>query len=294
MFLAFPCDLMVKTGGSHANGWFGGLEKSKGFSFDVGFPILIYEPNMHSPIAVVLAAGKGTRMKSDLPKVLCEANGRPLVGYVIDALRTAGVEGIVAVVGYQAELVQTKLASEPNIQFALQAEQLGTGHAVMMCQQQLQDHDGPVVVVAGDSPMMQASSIRALLDEFDSSRPACILGTLKHEDPTGLGRIVRDENGKFLGIVEHKDASAEQLLINEVNMSTYVFDNQKMLAALDRLGNDNQQNEYYITDLPAIMLADDEDVRALPVLQPIEALSVNTVDQLQAVEKAMQQMNAGQ
>ena len=242
---------------------------------------------MDAPIAVVLAAGKGTRMKSDLPKVLCEANGRPLVGYVIDALRSAGVEGLIAVVGYQAELVQEKLSSVGNIQFALQSEQLGTGHAVMMCREQLANHQGPVVVVAGDSPMMQADSIKALIDEFKSSSPACILGTLLHDDPTGLGRIVRDTDGKFTGIVEHKDASEEQLKINEVNMSTYVFDCQKMLAALDSLDNKNNQNEYYITDLPAIMLQGSEDVRALPVLKPIEALSVNTVEQLKDVEAAM-------
>ena len=242
---------------------------------------------MDAPIAVVLAAGKGTRMKSDLPKVLCEANGRPLVSYVIDALRTAGVEGLVAVVGYQADLVQEKLASVGNIDFALQAEQLGTGHAVMMCREQLANHNGPVVVVAGDSPMMQSDSIKALLTEFESSKPACILGTLLHDDPTGLGRIVRDTDGKFTGIVEHKDATDEQLSINEVNMSTYVFDCQKMLAALDSLDNKNNQNEYYITDLPAIMLQGSEDVRALPVLKPIEALSVNTVEQLKDVEAAM-------
>ena len=242
---------------------------------------------MDAPIAVVLAAAKGTRMKSDLPKVLCEANGRPLVSYVIDALRTAGVEGLVAVVGYQADLVQEKLSSVGNIEFALQAEQLGTGHAVMMCREQLASHNGPVVVVAGDSPMMQADSIKALLTEFESSQPACILGTLLHDDPTGLGRIVRDPDGKFTGIVEHKDATEEQLKINEVNMSTYVFDCQKMLAALDSLDNKNNQNEYYITDLPAIMLQGSEDVRALPVLKPIEALSVNTVEQLKDVEAAM-------
>jgi bifunctional UDP-N-acetylglucosamine pyrophosphorylase/glucosamine-1-phosphate N-acetyltransferase/UDP-N-acetylglucosamine pyrophosphorylase len=246
---------------------------------------------MDNPIAVVLAAGKGTRMKSDLPKVLCEANGRPLVGYVIDALRDAGVDGIVAVVGYQADLVKQRLANVANIDFALQEQQLGTGHAVMMCRDQLANHNGPVVVVAGDSPMMQSSSIAALLKEFESSNPACILGSLNHEDPTGLGRIVRDEDGKFTGIVEHKDASEDQLKINEVNMSTYVFDCQKMLAALDGLGNDNNQNEYYITDLPAIMLAQNEDVRALPVLKPIESLSVNTVEQLADVETAMNEAN---
>ncbi len=238
-------------------------------------------------MAVVLAAGKGTRMKSDLPKVLCEAAGRSLVSYVIDALRDAGVGKMVAVVGYRADLVKESLSGDSEIDFALQEEQLGTGHAVMMCREQLKDYDGPVVVVAGDSPMLQSDSIAALLKEFENSNPACVLGTLIHEDPTGLGRIVRDENNKFVGIVEEKDANEQQKAINEVNMSTYVFDCQKMLGAFDRLTDDNQQNEYYITDVPGILLKDDEDVRALPVLKPIEALSVNTVEHLAAVEQAL-------
>ncbi len=245
---------------------------------------------MDEPIAVVMAAGKGTRMKSELPKVLCEANGRPLVGYVLDALKSAGVAGMVVVVGYKSELVEAELNGDSSIQFAYQTEQLGTGHAVMMCREQLANHNGPVVVVAGDSPMMQSSSIKALLDEFEQSKPACILGTLIHEDPTGLGRIVRDNEGRFTEIVEQKDANEEQLKIAEVNMSTYVFDCQKMLSAMDNLTDDNKQKEYYITDLPAILLANDEDVRALPVLKPIEALSVNTVEHLADVERAMKEM----
>ena len=226
-------------------------------------------------------------MKSDLPKVLCQANGRPLVDYVIDALREAGVEKIIAVVGYKADEVEKALKPHGNIEFALQAEQLGTGHAVMMCKEQLKDVDGPVVVVAGDSPMLQSSSIAALLRDFESTKPACILGTLVHDNPTGLGRIVRDENGRFTGIVEEKDATDVQRAINEVNMSTYVFDCRRMLHALDSLTSNNKQGEYYITDLPGILLADNLDVRALPVLKPIEALSVNTVEHLALVEAAM-------
>ena len=126
------------------------------------------------------------------------------------------------------------------------------------------------------------------LDDFQTNSPACLLGTLIHEDPTGLGRIVRNENGDFVGIVEEKDASDEQKAINEVNMSTYVFDAQSLLKSLDLLTDDNQQQEYYITDVPGILLAEGRDVRALPVLKPIEALSVNTVEQLADVEKAMQ------
>jgi bifunctional UDP-N-acetylglucosamine pyrophosphorylase/glucosamine-1-phosphate N-acetyltransferase/UDP-N-acetylglucosamine pyrophosphorylase len=248
--------------------------------------------NLDSPLAIVLAAGKGTRMKSELPKVLCEANGRPLLHYVIDALKAGGVERFVVVVGYRAESVQSALADVDDVQFAFQTEQLGTGHAVMMCRELIQDHHGAVVVVAGDSPMLQADSIRRLLAEFSATRPACVLGSLIHPDPTGLGRIVRDANGKFIGIVEHKDATPVQLAINETNMSTYVFDCQKLLGALDQLTDNNQQHEYYLTDVPAILLASGEDVRALPVLKPIEALSVNTLDHLAEVEAAMQAMEA--
>ena len=245
---------------------------------------------MNAPIAIVLAAGKGTRMKSDLPKVLCQANGRPLVEYVLDSLRDAGVEKIVVVVGYKADEVKKQLASYDNIEYALQSEQLGTGHAVMMCKDNMKDHDGAVVVVAGDSPMLQSTSIKALLDDFTKSQPGCILGTLIHENPTGLGRIVRDATGKFTGIVEEKDATDDQRKINEVNMSTYVFDGQKLVGALDRLTDENAQGEYYITDVPTIMMSDNEDVRALPVLKPVEALSVNTVEHLADVEAAMKQL----
>ena len=138
---------------------------------------------------------------------------------------------MVVVVGYEAEKVEMELAGEQNLQFAYQTEQLGTGHAVMMCREQIKDHDGPVVVVAGDSPMMQASSIKSLLDEFAEATPACLLGTLIHADPTGLGRIVRNADGQFVGIVEEKDADEEQRSISEVNMSTYVFDCQKRMSA---------------------------------------------------------------
>lgn len=243
---------------------------------------------MDAPLAIVLAAGKGTRMKSELPKVLCEAAGRPLVEYVLDTLRDAGVERLVAVVGYKAELVEERLSKYENIEFAQQTEQLGTGHAVMMCRDLVANHHGPIIVVAGDSPMMQASSVKALLDDFAATQPACILGSLIHENPVGLGRIVRDEDGNFVGIVEEKDATDEQRQINEVNMSTYVFDGQKMLASLDKLTDDNRQKEYYITDIPGILLSEKEDVRALPVLKPIESLSVNTVEHLAAVEEALQ------
>ena len=163
----------------------------------------------------------------------------------------------------------------------------------MMCKENLASHDGAVVVVAGDSPMLQSSSIKELLKDYSANKPGCILGTLIHPDPTGLGRIVRDGDGNFTGIVEDKDATDQQKGINEVNMSTYVFDCKPMLGALDQLTDDNNQKEYYITDIPGILLGEKRDVRALPVLQPIEALSVNTVEHLAMVEAEMQKL-AGQ
>jgi bifunctional UDP-N-acetylglucosamine pyrophosphorylase / glucosamine-1-phosphate N-acetyltransferase len=238
-------------------------------------------------LAIVLAAGKGTRMKSDLPKVLVPLAGRPLLRYVIDALREAGVERIVVVVGYRADLVRLELAGEDGVEFADQTEQLGTGHAVMMCRDQLAARQGPVVIVAGDSPMLQASSVAALLDEFADRRPACLIGTVRRDDPTGYGRIVRDPAGNFTGIVEEKDATPDERVIREINVSTYVFDAQELLAALAQLRADNSQREYYITDCPAILMAAGKEVAALNVLQPVEALSVNNPEELAQVEAVM-------
>jgi bifunctional UDP-N-acetylglucosamine pyrophosphorylase/glucosamine-1-phosphate N-acetyltransferase/UDP-N-acetylglucosamine pyrophosphorylase len=246
---------------------------------------------MTQRIAIVMAAGKGTRMKSDLPKVLFPVLGRPMIHYAIDALEAAGVDQIVVVVGYRAEDVKQELAGRPRVKFALQAEQLGTGHAVMMCREYLAGHEGPVLVVAGDSPLMQPASIGALFDEFDRSRPACILGTGYKEDPTGLGRIVRDANRQFVGIVEEKDATPEQKQIREVNLSTYVFDGPDLLAALQQIRADNAQREYYLTDCPGVLLRAGNDVRALDVLQPCEALSINTIEELHAVEQELKRVS---
>jgi UDP-N-acetylglucosamine diphosphorylase/glucosamine-1-phosphate N-acetyltransferase len=245
---------------------------------------------MSGRAAVVLAAGKGTRMQSDLPKVLVPVLSRPMIHYVLDALDAVNVERVIVVVGHRSDLVRIELAQRSNVEFVEQTEQLGTGHAVQVCREALTGHDGSVLVLAGDSPMVQVESLEAILSEFDQHAPACLLGTLLHEDPTGLGRIVRDADGGFEGIVEHKDATDEQLQINEVNMSTYVFDGPQLLWALDRLSNDNSQGEYYLTDCPAILKAAGHSIMAAPVLQACEALSINTVEHLTMVEDAMRQL----
>lgn len=210
-----------------------------------------------------------------------------MVKFVLAALRRAGVERMVVVVGYRADDVRAALADETGLEFVEQTERLGTGHAVKMARAQIAAHRGPVIVLAGDSPMVQAVSLTGLLTEFASRQPACLLGTLHKDNPTGLGRIVRDADQNFTGIVEEKDATDAQRQITEVNMSTYVFDSQELVHALDRLKNDNRQQEYYLTDCPGILLQEGKQVLALPILQPCEALSINTPEELAVVESEM-------
>ena len=238
-------------------------------------------------MAIVLAAGKGTRMKSDLPKVLVPVCGRPMVRYVTDALQEAGVAKTVVVVGYQADLVRSELAEAQGIDFAEQTEQLGTGHAVMMCREQLAQHQGAVFVIAGDQCMVQVSSVRKLLEIFAEEQPACLLGTVDKDDPTGYGRILHDAEGNFSGIVEEKDATDKQRAIHEVNVSTYVFEASELLAALDQLTSENAQKEYYLTDCPALLLSAGKKVSSHKVLEPCEAMSINDMDELVLVEEEM-------
>ncbi len=245
---------------------------------------------MTAPLAVILAAGRGTRMKSDLPKVLFPALGRPMLHWVLDALETAGFEKKVCVVGYRADDVKSELKDRDSVSFAIQAEQLGTGHAVQVCRDQLEGHDGPVLVVAGDSPMIQPQSLERLLEAYQAGEYACLLGTLKKDDPTGLGRIVRSSDGKFERIVEQKDASEAERAICEVNMSTYLFNCKDLLWALTQLSSDNAQGEYYLTDCPEILLKQGKNVDAACVLTDCESLSINTPDELALVEDEMRKM----
>lgn len=249
---------------------------------------------MRDRLGIVLAAGQGTRMNTDLPKVLVEVCGRAMIHYVLDALRAGGVEKIVLVVGHRGDLVRERLAGDPALSFVDQVPQRGTGHAVMMCRPVLAGHDGATVVLAGDSPLTQGSSIRTLLEQFDRQRPACILGTTRAADPAGLGRIVRDAAGQFARIVEEKDATAEEVKITEVNLSTYVFATQPLLRALDQLTTDNAQAEYYITDCPGILMQQGGVVQALDVLDPCEALSINTLAQRDVVEAKMRKQSGPQ
>jgi bifunctional UDP-N-acetylglucosamine pyrophosphorylase/glucosamine-1-phosphate N-acetyltransferase len=243
----------------------------------------------NEPVAVVLAAGKSTRMKSALPKVVHEVCGRPMIEYVLDAARVAGATRQIVIVGYEAEKVKCALSAHHDVEFALQAEQKGTGHAVMMCRDNLATHDGPVLVLTGDAPLMRAESLKALLAEFHSQNTACVIGTAETAQNQGLGRILRDERGDFLRIVEQKDASPAELAITEINVGCYVFDCRKLFEALDEIQPNNQQKEYYLTDCAAILKSKGLRVVASKKLDIVEALGVNTRNELAKVHRALQQ-----
>ncbi len=185
-------------------------------------------------LAIILAAGKSTRMKSVLPKVVHEVCGRPMVEYVIEAVRAAGVPRIVLVVGHGADTVRSLLADQPGVEFALQSEQKGTGHAVMMCREHLAGVEGPVFVLAGDTPLLKSASLTSLLRDLTESRAACVIGSALTDANEGLGRIVRDGHGLFERIVEHKDATPEQRAIREINTGCYAFDGPALLWRLTR------------------------------------------------------------
>jgi bifunctional UDP-N-acetylglucosamine pyrophosphorylase/glucosamine-1-phosphate N-acetyltransferase len=243
---------------------------------------------MSAPVAVILAAGKSTRMKSALPKVLHEICGRPMIEYVLDASRAAGVKRQVVIVGHEAEQVKQTLAHHPDVEFALQEEQKGTGHAVMMCRDNLANHDGPVLILTGDAPLMRPESFTALLTDYREQHAACVIGTAKTENNHGLGRIVRSSHGDFLRIVEQKDATPEEAAIREINVGCYVFDCQALFAALNEIRPNNKQGEYYLTDCAAILKAQGQRVVASQKLDIAEALGVNTRAQLVDIHRVFQ------
>lgn len=237
--------------------------------------------------AIVLAAGKGTRMKSDLPKVLAPVCGIPMINYVLDALDRSGVDEVLVVVGYQKERVIAEIESRKNVKFVEQKELLGTGHAVMSCREYLVEYDGPVFIIAGDNPMLQSSSVERLFEEYEKNDASCILGTVYKENPFGMGRVLRDSEGNFIGVVEEKDATDEQRKIKEINISYYLFNTQDLLNSLDSIRNNNAQKEYYITDVPKILLDAGKNILALPVLKEVECLGVNTQADLAEVERVL-------
>jgi bifunctional UDP-N-acetylglucosamine pyrophosphorylase / glucosamine-1-phosphate N-acetyltransferase len=234
--------------------------------------------------ALVLAAGEGTRMRSDLPKVAHAILGVPMVNYVVDAARGAGCERVVAVTGHRAEVVEEILG---DIECVRQDRQLGTGHAVMCARDTLAE-TGSLLVLSGDSPLIRAETIAALVAAREESDAAAVVLTAHLDDPSGYGRIVRDRDGALCAIVEQKDCTADQCAIDEVNTGTYCFDAAALFAHLDRLGTDNAQGEFYLTDMVSLFVSEGLGVIGLVVDDPHETLGVNSRVQLAEATKVLQ------
>ena len=242
---------------------------------------------MSAPAAIILAAGKGTRMQSDLPKVCHEIGGRPMVCAVVDACFAAGCERVVAVVGYKQELVREALAGYGDrVEYAVQGEQLGTGHAVKCAADAFAnagDTDN-VFVLCGDGPLIRSATLAAMLDRHGSGA-AATLATSVIDDPSGYGRIVRDGAGGFVGIVEQKNATPEQLDIREVNPSYYLFSTRPLFEALERVGKNEKTGEYYVTDVPALLMEAGSRVEVIDAVPPEDVLSINTPEHLAEVDR---------
>lgn len=241
--------------------------------------------------AIILAAGQGTRMNSDLPKVLHPVAGRPMVDWVIDACESVGCSRIVVVVGHRGELVRQTLAERTGCTFIEQSEQLGTGHAVRQAAPLYEraDETTDVLVLCGDGPLIRAETLRILIDTHRRADAAATLATAELGDPSGYGRIVRDAAGRFRHIVEHKEATGEELRIREVNPSYYCFRALPLFETLARITNDNAKGEYYITDVFSLLLASGRSVEVVDAVPPGDVLSINTPDQLGEVDAILRQ-----
>lgn len=241
---------------------------------------------MKDVIAIVMAAGKGTRMKSKNSKLVQKIYGKELVKRAVENVKKAGVEDVVAIVGYMKEQVMNVLGDE--VEYAVQEEMLGTGHAVMQATKYLEGKKGKVIVVNGDVPILRPSTINKLIEKSLENKEAATLLTAIYDDPFGYGRIIRDEGGNVKGIVEEKDATEDQKKIQEINAGIYCFDVEVLLEALKEIKPNNSQGEYYLTDVIKIIGDKGLKTGAVIVKDNTEILGVNDRMQLQMLTKVLQ------
>ncbi|MFZ5981555.1 MAG: NTP transferase domain-containing protein [Candidatus Zixiibacteriota bacterium] len=231
--------------------------------------------------AVVLGAGKGKRMKSDLPKVLHEIHGKPMIKILLDKFIKMDFDRIVVVIGFRGEQVQEALAGYP-VEFVWQREQLGTAHAVDMARDLLEEFEGVTLVAAGDVPFLSTTSVENLFEMHRRTEASATCLSAVFDDPTGYGRILRDGDSDFLkAIIEHKDASPEVLKIKEINTGTFCFDNKLLFEVIDEIDNQNAQGEYYLTDAVKIMHDKGLTVAVVRAGDPEEVKGVNSKEQLE-------------
>lgn len=242
--------------------------------------------------AVVLAAGKGTRMKSDLPKVLHTLGEVPLLIHVISSAISAGISNVSIVVGHEKEKVQNKVDSwaksiqdEIHVFYPVQEPQNGTGHAVLATENTIPKDTKFVLVLLGDVPLLQSETIVMAYEQLLSSNASAVVITTELDDATGYGRVIRNENDLALEIVEHKDATEQQKSIKEINTGIFLFKNEHFFDRLNKIGTDNKQGEVYLTDMVKILNREKETVSILKVQEPIQFKGINSKEDLDSLSK---------
>lgn len=236
---------------------------------------------MANKCAVILAGGEGKRMKSDKPKTLSEVMGKPMLQWVIDALRKSGVDNICVVKGYKKECIEEYIATlDYNVSSVYQAERLGTGHAVMMAKDFLLKNGGDVIILNGDAPFMDSETISSAYEQHIASNSSATVISARVENPTGYGRIVRAEDGSLKAIVEQKDADEATLAINEVNSGGFWFNANDLLSVLDNIQANNAAKEYYLPDALKLLLASGKTVGAFTAGSADTVLGANDPAQL--------------
>lgn len=236
---------------------------------------------------LILAAGKGTRMKSDLVKVLHCVAGRPMLSYTVDLARLAGSEKIVAVIGHQAELVEEQYGHQDLI-FVYQREQMGTGHAVLQAKDAFAGYDGAVLILCGDVPLLKLGTLQALMKTHMEKQAALTVLTTLLDNPFGYGRIVKDASGGILKIVEHRDATEEEKEIREINTGIYCAESRFLFDAVARIGNNNAQHEYYFTDIFEIARCQGVKTASYVAADSMEVMGINTPDDLERATRIVE------
>lgn len=236
---------------------------------------------INKPLAItILAAGKGTRMNSNIPKVLHEINGIPMIEEVIKTSQKLNPKIIIAIIGYKKQLVKDAL-SNYKISFAIQEEQNGTAHAIQQCEQQLKDFDGDLLVLSGDVPLITSETLYSFINLHQLNNSKASLISTNFKDPFGYGRIIRDNNNGFFQIIEQKDANEEQKKINEINSGIYLFDSKTLFKKIHLVENKNMQKEYYLTDI--FNYIDKNKISVLLTKNKHEIYGINTIDQLKEI-----------
>lgn len=242
---------------------------------------------MNNLVAIILAAGKGTRMHSKYPKVLHKVGGKPMLQHVIDAADICGADKKVIIVGHEAEMVEAMVGSQGTI--ALQAEQLGTGHAVMQTADALNNFNGTALILCGDTPLLDGEELKKFCEAHKKSGAAATVLTAIMDEPFGYGRIIRDINGNVEGIVEQKDATEAQKSIKEINTGIYCIECPQLFEALSTLTNNNAQGEYYLTDVLQKLRAAGQKIGGISTTDSDMVMGINSRRQLAVAESVMRQ-----